>query len=148
MVSHKLAICGTARPILSSEIDGMEVWTVGRSSFEGADRYYELHGLPSKVPTYRECDVPYGFMKEHRLPASNSICYMIAQAILEDRFDEIHLLATPLTTSVERAHQRGAVLYLLGYAHGKGIRVFWGDAPVDFNTLYMNGRFEHERGDS
>ncbi len=129
-----LAICGTSRLINPLELKGKEVWSVGRTSLVGANRYYEFHGLPCREPRFSSVQ-PEAI---EGLPMANSICYMLAQAIWEARFAKIELIATPLSTGPERLDQRPAVAFICGIAKAKGIEVSWeGGPPIDGTRRYM-----------
>ena len=136
MESNKLLICGTARLILPEELSGAEVWSVGRTSLLCADRYYELHGLACREPRYDYRRIPVSQIRQLGLPMVNSVCVMLAHAIVENRHTHIHLVATPLRAGGERVDQRPAVAFLVGYAKAQGFQVFWEDGP-DFTTTYM-----------
>lgn len=138
MESSRLLICGTARLILPEELIGAEVWSVGRTSLLGADRYYELHGLACREPRYDYRRIPVSQIRLLGLPMINSVCVMLAHAIVENRHTQIELLATPLRAGGERVDQRPAVAFLVGYARARGFRVVWEDGP-DLTSIYMEG---------
>lgn len=111
---------------------------MGKSPIVGADRYYELHGLPSREPRYDYAKIPVHELRALRLPMINSVCVMLAHAIYEQRHESIRVLASPLLGNAERVEQRPAVAYLLGFADALGIRVYW-EGGIDLSAVYMGG---------
>jgi len=133
-----LIICGTSRDILDDELAGAEVWSVGITKLERCNRYYELHGLESKAPKFTYREVPLSKIRALGLPLKNTICVMLACAIVENRHKNIKILASPLATSAERVAERPAVAFLIGYAMAMGFNIFWEDGP-DMKIIYMGG---------
>jgi len=134
-----LIICGTARDILDDELAGAEVWSVGITKLEQCNRYYELHGLESKAPKFTYRDVPLSKIHALGLPLKNTVCVMLACAIVENRHKNIKLLATPLMASSERIAERPSVAFLVGYAKALGFNIFWEDG-ININGIYMGGQ--------
>jgi hypothetical protein len=67
--------------------------------------------------------VPFPFDEMHCQYFTSSIAYMIAYAIYKGA-DEIDLYGIQMATRVEFTNQRPCCEYWLGYAEGKGIKIF------------------------
>lgn len=139
MISRSLAICGNARPISDEELKGHEVWALGSGKIVGADRYYELHGLPCAEPTYRFKDIPIDEIHAIGLPLSNSICIMVAHAVMENRFDNICIKGSPLRAHEYRDKQAD-LAFICGWAKGRGVHIYWEGSTLDMIHIYMNGK--------
>ena len=135
---NRLVLCGTSRLISAEELAGAEVWSVGHTSLVGADRYYELHGLPCAEPRWDYLSLPVKDLQALGFPLRNTMCVMLAHAIWEWRFKRIDILASPLRTDAEKVEQRSSLAYIAGYAAAKGIAVTW-EGGIDFSTVYMGG---------
>ena len=139
MISKHLVICGNARPISEEELKGYEIWALGTSKIVGADRYYELHGLPSAEPTYRFKDIPIDELHAIWLPLSNSICIMVAHAVFEGRFESICVRGSPLR-SYEYRDKQADLAFICGWAKGKGVHIYWEGSTLDIIHIYMDGK--------
>ena len=133
-----LILCGTSREIEESELADAEVWSVGKTTLPKCNRYYELHGLECPHPRFTYREVPLSKIRALGLPLKNTICVMLACAIVENRHKNIKILASPLATSAERVAERPAVAFLIGYAKAMGFNIFWEDGP-DMKIIYMGG---------
>jgi len=139
MLSSGLVICGNSRPIPQEELEGYEVWALGVGKVEGADRYYELHGLESKTPCYRMEDIPIEALHRIGLPLTNSICIMLAHAVLDGRFSYICIKGSPLRAR-EYKDRQADLAFICGYAKGRGISIQWEESGLDLINIYMGGK--------
>ena len=93
-----------------------------------------LEGLTSlNCPIYMQdkykditCSIPYPLQKMIDRFGSyftSTMAYMLALAI-DEEFEEIHLYGIDCETNQEYAEQRACIERLIGYAEGKGIKVY------------------------
>lgn len=113
---------------------GFEVWMLGVDTRDGADAYYELHGVPSKHKCIR--GLPESVYQQD-LPINNSISALIVLAVLKG-YKEIHVLGSPMVGREEYEFQRPALGFVCGWANGKGVFCDWVDLPK--NIDYGKGR--------
>jgi len=138
VICNNLVICGNSRPIPQEEFEECECWALGVGKVEGADRYYELHGLPCKDPCYRMEDIPIAALHRIGLPLTNSICIMLAHAVLEGRFSSITIKGSPLRAR-EYKDRQADLAFICGYAKGCGSSIRWEESSMDFINVYMQG---------
>ena len=142
MISRTLVIMGNAPSIYDYDVN-VELWVLGTCKspiIHIADRVFEFHDLPvpdeSKRWDFSKISVET--MRARGFPLHNSICYMVAQALLEERHKEILVLGSPCKTKEEYLRERPSLAYLIGYAKGRGITVFW-EGGLELTRTYMNG---------
>ena len=129
----KLIICGKGNDhIPLNEIAGPddETWLHGTDPRDGADWYFELHG----IDTGREntiYEMPETIYKAG-LPINNTICAMLVCAWLSG-YQEIRLCGAPLEATDEYQDQKPAVAFIVGFLKGKGIKVTWDEGPENKN---------------
>ena len=138
MKEKKLMICGKANRHLSVEQirePDREIWMVGVDDREGADRYFELHGIKVKHPntTYELPEEVYN----QGLPINNSISAMLVYAWLLG-YTDISIVGAPMVANDEYAQQRPALAFLVGYFAGLGLKLAW-DGMVE-NNNYGKGK--------
>ena len=96
---------------------------------------YIPHAQPYPLEATR-CLFPEVMPEANPYYLASSLSYMIAMAILEG-FEEIKLFGVNMAAKEEYSHQKGSCEYLLGVAHGKGIRVVIpGNSPLLKHPLY------------
>ncbi len=131
MEKVKIAIIGKARLVPPEELMQYdEVWTVGTNPIE-ANMYLCLHGEQTRNPE-KECSwEKLEWLPEvyKGAPLVNSMCIMLAllASIVSGGLytPEVHILASPLIATKERAEERPAVAYWVGLLQGLGATVYW-----------------------
>jgi hypothetical protein len=121
-----LVIAGCAGHLTDGEVNGREVWTVGRSLYTGASRYYEFHGMsfPSADPARVYTRDIMDSVRRFPVPMTNSICLMLMEAFAEG-YKNIEILRSPLTASFEYRTERMSLAACVMFCRGKGARVIW-----------------------
>lgn len=138
----KLIICGCGNDEIPTEEvreKGWELWYLGVDIRDGADRYFELHGLPGRhaEATRKLPEAVY----EQGLPINNSICALLVYAWLEG-YTDIKVKGSPMIAKREYVEQRPALAYTVGFLNGYGIKVDWTDGPQNINY----GRKQNDTG--
>jgi hypothetical protein len=129
----KLIICGKGNdhiPLNEIAGPGDETWLHGTDTRDGADWYFELHG----IDTGREntiYEMPETIYKAG-LPINNTICAMLVCAWLSG-YQEIRLCGAPLEATDEYQDQKPAVAFIVGFLKGKGIKITWDEGPENNN---------------
>lgn len=141
MKEKKLMISGKAnRDLTTDEIrePGRELWLLGVDEREGADRYFELHGIKvnHKNCTYELPDEVYN----QGLPINNSISALLVYAWLLG-YTDISIVGAPMVANVEYQEQRPALAFVVGYLAGIGLKLAW-DGMVE-NNYYGKGKKPH-----
>ena len=129
----KLLITGCANDQYTTEQireDGYELWMLGVDKRDGADRYFELHGIEGHHPKATR-ELPEA-VYEQGLPINNSISALVVYAWLEG-YTEIKIIGSPMEARSEYIQQRPALAYVVGFLNGKGIKVDWVDGPKNIN---------------
>lgn len=129
----KLIICGCGNDEIPTEQvreDGHELWYLGVDRRDGADRYFELHGIEGRHPEATR-ELPAA-VYEQELPINNSICALLVYAWLEG-YTDIKIKGSPMIARSEYVEQRPALAYITGYLNGQGIQVDWVDGPKNIN---------------
>ena len=140
MISRTLVIMGNA-PTSYVIHSSCELWVLGTSRTSmTADRYFEFHNLPVPDESKRWdfSKISVDTMGARGFPLHNSICYMVAQALLEERHKEIIVLGAPCKAKEEYLKERPSLAWLMGYAKGRGITIFW-EGGLELTRTYMNG---------
>ena len=124
-VEKKLYIVGKAnRPDPREKFaePGAEVWMLGTDERDGADKYFELHGIKVKHENtiYELPDEVYN----QGLPINNSISALLVYAVLLG-YRDIALVGAPMDARDEYIKERPSLAFLVGYFAGKGIRLSW-----------------------
>lgn len=129
---NNLIICGKANqnvPVKKLRINKTdEVWLCGTDIREGADLYFEIHGI--KVPhknviTKFDDEVIYN---ESGISPSNTISGMMIYAWLHG-YKNITLLGCPMIIN-EYPQQRITVVQLVHYLNRHGLNVVWEDMDM------------------
>lgn len=141
MKEKKLMISGKAnRDLTTDEIrePGRELWLLGVDEREGADRYFELHGIKVNHEncTYELPDEVYN----QGLPINNSISALLVYAWLLG-YTDISIVGAPMVANVEYQEQRPALAFVVGYLAGIGLKLAW-DGMVE-NNYYGKGKKPH-----
>lgn len=131
--NSKLIICGCGNDEIPTDQvreDGYELWYLGVDRRDGADRYFELHGIEGRHPeaTRELPDVVY----QQGLPINNSICALLVFAWLKG-YKDIKIKGSPMIAKSEYIEQRPALAYVVGFLNGHGIKVDWVDGPKNIN---------------
>lgn len=107
-----------------------EVWTLGTHPYKEADKYYELHGLPTpdETKTVRQFESwVYSESKKNGIPLN---CTIIGMLILGAQvFKHIEIIGSPLEANEEYLKQRTALAYAVGFYRGRGVDVVWHELP-------------------
>lgn len=129
----KLIICGCGNdeiPTAQVREDGHELWYLGVDRRDGADRYFELHGIEGRHPEATR-ELPAA-VYEQELPINNSICALLVYAWLQG-YTDIKIKGSPMIAKREYIEQRPALAYVVGFLNGRGIQVDWVDGPKNIN---------------
>jgi hypothetical protein len=127
----KLIICGKGNdhiPLNEIAEEDAEIWLHGTDTRDGADWYFELHG----IDTGREniiYEIPETVYRAG-LPINNTICAMLVCAWLSG-YQEIRLCGAPLEAKSEYQEEKPAVAFIVGFLKGKGIKITWDEGPQD-----------------
>ena len=127
----KLIICGKGNdhiPLNEIAEEGAEIWLHGTDRRDGADWYFELHGIDTgrENTVYEIPETVYGT----GLPINNTICAMLVCAWLSG-YQEIRLCGAPLEATNEYQDQKPAVAFIVGFLKGKGLKITWDEGPQD-----------------
>jgi len=131
MEAVKIAIVGKSRLVTPEELSQYnEVWTVGTNPIK-ADMYLCLHGEQTRNPDKEFTWDDLSWLPEayKGAPLANSVCVMLAllATVVSTELckPEVHILASPLISTKERAEERPAVSYWAGLLQGLGATVYW-----------------------
>ena len=123
----RLIICGKANqniPVKKLRMNKTdEVWLCGTDIREGADLYFEIHGI--KV-TYELPEKVY----ETGLPINNSISALLVYAWLEG-YKDIKLVGCQMWAKHEYQEARPTLAYCIGYIAAHGVKVEWDGLPLN-----------------
>jgi hypothetical protein len=138
MISRDLLIIGGAGEIVSLEGHSEEIWSLSVKPVPFSDRVYEFHEPLRKKPgLYYWGNIPKADILSLGLPLGNSICIMLANAIVERRFSSIRVLASPLIVGPEYTKERPALACCVWYANNiAGIKTAWAGG-INFNEVYQ-----------
>lgn len=130
---RKLYIVGKAnRPHTREEFaePDSEVWMLGTDEREGADKYFELHGIKveHENTVYELPEEVYN----QGLPINNSISALLVFAVLSG-FKDIAIVGAPMNARDEYIQERPALAFLVGYFAAKGIRLSWDGMVENLN---------------
>ena len=130
---RKLYIVGKAnRPQTREEFaePDSEVWMLGTDEREGADKYFELHGIKveHENTVYELPEEVYN----QGLPINNSISALLVFAVLSG-FKDIAIVGAPMNARDEYIQERPALAFLVGYFAAKGIRLSWDGMVENLN---------------
>lgn len=125
----KLIICGKAnmeKDVSDIRTKNSELWMLGTDPRIGADRYFELHGLPVEHEnvTYELPDKVY----ELGLPVSNSICALALFAFISG-YKDISIVGAPMDSKTEYIKERSSLALVVGFLTGSGLKVNWDGMP-------------------
>lgn len=129
----KLYIIGKApikEKIKELKDEDTEIWMCGTDPRQGADAYFELHGIVTNKPCtyYSLPDKVY----EMGLPINNTISALVVYAYIKG-YKDITILGCPMSCKIEYIQQRPSLAYVVGWCNGRGIHVEWVDAPKNNN---------------
>ena len=127
----KLIICGKGNdhiPLSEIAEADEEIWLHGTDRRDGADWYFELHGIDTgrENTIYEMPDTVY----KSGLPINSTICAMLVCAWFSG-YQEIRLCGAPLEATEEYQDQKPAVAFIVGFLRGKGINITWDEGPQD-----------------
>lgn len=128
-----LIISGKANITIPAEglkKQGSELWLCGTDTREGADCYFELHGLG--VPHQNVIRELPEEVYNQGLPVNNTICAMAVYAYLKG-YKNIQIIGAPMDAKDEYLKQRPALAYVCGYLNAKGMNVIWDVIPETIN---------------
>ena len=120
---------------------------------DGSDHIQGLRELKCPVYMVKKYDdvpnsVPYPIEEACRYfdtrYFTNSISMMIALAIMEE-FTEIHVYGVDMSVGVEYIEQRSSCEYFLGFARGKGIKVYLPPESDLLQTAFIYGFQDKEK---
>ena len=142
---NNLIICGKANqdiPVKKLRMNKTdEVWLCGTDIREGADLYFEIHGI--KVP-HKNVITKFGdevIYNESGISPSNTISGMMIYAWLKG-YKNITLLGCPMIIK-EYPQQRITVVQLVHYLNRHGLNVEWED--MDMATAQKNANVNAAR---
>lgn len=147
VISRTLVILGNAPTAYTIDAN-CEIWAMGTNKSEiTPDRWFEFHNLPVPDESKRWdfSRISVDTMRARGFPLHNSICYMLAQALLEERHKEILVLGASCKAKAEYLAERPSVAWLVGYAKGRGITVYW-EGGCNLTQVYMNGGKDDSKG--
>ena len=129
----KLIICGKAnmeKSVAEIREKKCELWMLGTDPREGADRYFELHGINVTHPntTYELPDEVY----ETGLPVNNSISAVLIYAWLSG-YKEVSIVGAPMNSKLEYIEERPALAYVVGALAASGMKLEWDGMPENHN---------------
>lgn len=107
-----------------------EVWMLGTDNREGADKYFELHGITVEHENtiYELPDAVYN----QGLPINNSISALLVYAVLSG-YTNIAIVGAPMNARDEYIQERPALAFLVGYFAAKGIKLSWDGMVENLN---------------
>ena len=108
-------ICGKANigiPVEALRKGDAEFWMLGTDEREGADKYFELHGIKVEHENtfYELPDEVYN----QGLPVNNSISALLVYAVLSG-YTNISIVGAPMNARDEYIRERPALAFLVGY---------------------------------
>jgi len=103
---------------------------LGTDNREGADRYFELHGIKveHENTAYELPDAVYN----QGLPINNSISALLVYAVLSG-YTNIAIVGAPMNARDEYIQERPALAFLVGYFAAKGIKLSWDGMVENLN---------------
>lgn len=105
-----------------------EIWATGTDPRDGADKYFEFHGIEYKNrKMIRDVDFEV-YVLSKILPLNNSISLMIIQAVIWG-YKDICVVGCPMNGNKEMEKEKPALAMVIGYCLGKGINIIWKDGP-------------------
>ena len=128
-----LVICGKANmtePVSRLKTKDSHLWMCGTDPREGADCYFELHGLPSPHKNTVRSLPKEVYMQ--KLPVNSTICAMLVYAYISG-YRRISIEEAPMTAQNEYLEQRAAVAYICGWLSAKGVEIRWEGIPGSEN---------------
>ena len=129
----KLIICGKAnmeKSVTEIKEKNSELWMCGTDCREGADRYFEFHGIKvnhENVTTELPKEV-----YELGLPVNNTICVLLAYAFICG-YKKVSVVGAPMNATHEYIEQRPALAYVIGYLNASGMKIEWDAIPQTIN---------------
>ena len=129
----KLIICGKAnmeKSVAEIKEKNSELWMCGTDKREGADRYFELHGIKVKHENVTT-ELP-AKVYELGLPVNNTICALLVFAYLSG-YTKVTVLGAPMNATHEYIEQRPALAYVVGYLNASRMKIEWEGIPQTIN---------------
>lgn len=125
-------ICGKANrgiPVEALRKGDAEFWLLGTDEREGADKYFELHGIKVEHENifYELPDEVYN----QGLPVNNSISALAIYAWMLGA-KKISIIGAPMDSTPEYIQERPSLAFVVGYLAGCGIKMEW-DGMVENN---------------
>lgn len=125
-------ICGKANigiPVEALRKGDAEFWMLGTDKREGADKYFELHGIKVEHENtfYELPDEVY----DQGLPVNNSISALAIYAWMLGA-KKISIIGAPMDSTPEYVQERPSLAFVVGYLAGCGIKMEW-DGMVQNN---------------
>ncbi len=129
----KLIICGKAnmeKTVAEIRTKNCELWMLGTDPREGADRYFELHGIKTKHEntTYELPDSVY----EMGLPVNNSVSALLIFAWISG-YKDVSIVGAPMNAKAEYIEERPALAFVIGYLAALGMRLEWDGMVENLN---------------
>jgi len=111
--------------------EGDVVWATANMGNAFIDKYvtlyFGMHGIDGNFyeNTMNQDNFPLGdvVLKFDSEYFTSSVSYMIAFAIFHE-YEEINIYGVDMSSKDEYINQRGSVMYWIGYARAKGIKVY------------------------
>lgn len=133
---NKLIICGKANmEKTTAEIreKNSDLWMLGTDPREGADKYFELHGIKvnHENTVYQLPDEVYNM----GLPVNNSISALLILAFISG-YKEVSLVGCPMNSNPEYQEERPALAFVVGYFAGLGMKLEWDGMPENKSYGY------------
>jgi len=131
-----LLICGSARSIVATKDHVEEIWSLAQNPVEFSDRLYGFHGEQNATHSWKR-SMPNDAILNTGLPLGNTICIMLVNAIVEDRFSEIRILGSLLSVGPEYTKERPLLAVCVWYCRNIArIPCYWEGGP-ELAKTYM-----------
>ena len=135
----KLVICGKAnmeKTVAEIRVKNCELWMLGTDPREGADRYFELHGIKveHENTTYELPESVY----EEGLPINNSISALLIYA-WQLGYREVSIVGAPMNARDEYINERPSLAFVVGYIAAQGLKLEW-DGMVENSNYGLRGK--------
>jgi len=131
---NELYIFGKANwyePFTDYKKNGRTLWALGTDEREGADLYFELHGIKINYHDKVIYELP-NEVYSVGVPINNSISALLVYAYLLG-FKKIVVVGSPMKSGDEYIEQRPALGFVVGWLCGKGLEVVWKDLPPNID---------------
>lgn len=142
----RLIICGKANLNITAtqlKTRGTELWMCGTDPRDGADKYFEFHGL--KVPHDNVITELPEEVYSQGIPVNNTIAAMLVYAWLQG-YKNVSVIGAPMNAKTEYLNQRPALAYVIGWLNAKGMNIEWEVIPLPVNYGFKSKK-ETEDGE-